>query len=197
MYYYSKITGKKNINEARNTLVLAGGTDDNIVLDCEVRQKSEHGTYENMKKALLEKGGCLTVDALTSLGKNNREIAKELCWFKDNNIEIRVIDLPSFNGSDKASTELLYAVYENLANAEKENVKTAQAEGIRKALDAGISYGRHKIEFPEGFGENYVLWEKGDITATEFMKRVNMKKGTFYRMVKDYKNDMSLKELDI
>ena len=47
----------------------------------------------------------------------------------------------------------------------------------------GVYKGRKPIEHPR-FNEIVSLWKCGTITATEAMKRLDMKPSTFYRKVK-------------
>ena len=47
--------------------------------------------------------------------------------------------------------------------------------------------------YPADWGENYLLWKEGEITANEFMRRTGLKRTTFYKLVKNYEevDDMS------
>lgn len=56
-------------------------------------------------------------------------------------------------------------------------------EGIAIAKQNGVYKGRKPIEHPR-FNEVVSLWKSGTITATEAMKRLDMKPSTFYRKVK-------------
>jgi hypothetical protein len=40
------------------------------------------------------------------------------------------------------------------------------------------------MKIPEGWGEIYMLWKSGEITAVEAMKRSGLKKSTFYKLAK-------------
>lgn len=66
--------------------------------------------------------------------------------------------------------------------------KLRQAEGIEVAKNNGVRFGRRKYEINEDFIRVYSEWKSGLITATEGMKRLNLKPNTFYRRVKEYEN---------
>ena len=70
--------------------------------------------------------------------------------------------------------------------AEQERIRTLnrQAEGILAAQLQGKHLGRPKMKIPEGWGEIYMLWKSGEITAVEAMKRSGLKKSTFYKLAK-------------
>ena len=74
---------------------------------------------------------------------------------------------------------------------EKDNVKKAQKTAIESYLrEKGKSnYGRQKLPYPSNWEQDYALWKNGEITATEFMRRSGLKKGTFYNMIKEYKSE--------
>ena len=47
--------------------------------------------------------------------------------------------------------------------------------------------GRPKMDFPIGWDELYDAWVLGNITSSEFMKKLNLKKATFYNLLSEYK----------
>ena len=65
--------------------------------------------------------------------------------------------------------------------------KEKQAEGIKAARAAGRyeKCGRNKVKKPKNWEANYELWEKRLITATEFMRRCELKRTTFYKILKE------------
>ncbi|MDD2476910.1 MAG: hypothetical protein PHI32_13505 [Dysgonamonadaceae bacterium] len=75
--------------------------------------------------------------------------------------------------------------------AEKERIKirTRQAEGIAKAKKDGKYKGRKKIVY-DNFESVYKEWKSGDITAVKAMEKLNMKKTTFYRRVKEHEANL-------
>ena len=79
--------------------------------------------------------------------------------------------------------KFMLTVFGAVAELEREYILQRQKEGIAIAKQNGIYKGRKPIEHPK-FNEIVFLWKKGDITAVEAMKRLNMKPSTFYRKVK-------------
>ncbi|KLA16487.1 hypothetical protein B4087_5780 [Bacillus cereus] len=72
---------------------------------------------------------------------------------------------------------------------ERENLLERQREGIAIAKEKGLYKGRKKVDFPSGWEEVYELWQTREITATEAMERLELKKTTFYKLVKEYKEE--------
>ena len=69
------------------------------------------------------------------------------------------------------------------AELEREYILQRQKEGIAIAKANGVYKGRKPIERPD-LPAVVALWRGGKITATEAMRRLDMKPSTFYRRVK-------------
>ncbi|MGF9858520.1 recombinase family protein, partial [Priestia endophytica] len=59
-------------------------------------------------------------------------------------------------------------------------------EGIDAAIKDGVSFGRPKAQVSQEFIEAYNRWRNKEITAVQAMKEANVKKTTFYKLVKEY-----------
>ena len=81
---------------------------------------------------------------------------------------------------------VLIEVLGTIAEEERNKIKKRQAEGIAVAKAEGKHLGRPKTEYPAGWGEYYAKWKAGEITATKMMEQLELKRNTFYRLVKKY-----------
>lgn len=79
---------------------------------------------------------------------------------------------------------LMLTIFGAVAELEREYILQRQAEGIAIAKQQGVYHGRRPIVHPD-FEKTAALWRERKITATEAMKRLNMKPSTFYRKVKE------------
>ena len=80
--------------------------------------------------------------------------------------------------------KIMLTVFGAVAELEREYILQRQREGIEIAKQKGVYKGRKPIEHPK-FNEVVSIWKSGNITATEAMKRLNMKPSTFYRKVRN------------
>ena len=64
--------------------------------------------------------------------------------------------------------------------------KEAQREGIKAAKEKGIHIGRRKTVYPDNWEDVYNSWKKHEITAKVAMELTNLKRTTFYKLVKQY-----------
>ena len=85
-------------------------------------------------------------------------------------------------------SDLVLQVLSFVAEQERDNIRTRQAEGIKIAKEKNIKFGRPKVERPEEFEEEYSKWKRGEQTARYTMDKLNLKRGKFYAFVREYEN---------
>ncbi|MCR8997925.1 recombinase family protein, partial [Brevibacillus laterosporus] len=80
-----------------------------------------------------------------------------------------------------------------VAQQERKKIKQRQAEGIAVARENGVRLGRPKLSLDTlskeqrmKFETLYSQWKSGIITAVQFMKELDLKKTTFYKILKEY-----------
>lgn len=78
----------------------------------------------------------------------------------------------------------MLTVFAAVSELERDYILQRQSEGIAIAKTKGLYKGRKPISHPD-FNKIVSIWENGEITAVQAMKRLgNMKPTTFYRKVK-------------
>lgn len=181
-------------------------SDNNIFVDKKTGKDFEREQYQEMKvilehisKASLKNEPIeLIVEELDRLGRNADLIKKELMWFKEHNIIVRILEIPTtLHEVDESNrwvtemvTNLLIEVYAQLAQAELEKRAKRQAEGIAIAKSKGVYKGRKPIQIDnEQFVISYTRWKANEITARQAMLELNIKANTFYRRVKEYESN--------
>jgi hypothetical protein len=53
-----------------------------------------------------------------------------------------------------------------------------------------VKFGRPCVEFPENWNNVYSLWKSGSITAVKAIEQMNLKKSSFYKLVKQYEKEV-------
>ena len=79
--------------------------------------------------------------------------------------------------------QLLSFVAEN----ERVNIRTRQAEGIAAAKARGVHFGRPAKAAPEEFPHIVAAWEKGRVSFAEAVRQCGMSEATFYRRLREYR----------
>lgn len=72
---------------------------------------------------------------------------------------------------------------------ERTNLLERQKEGIAIAKKEGKYKGRKKIGFPSDWEEVYKQWKNREITGAKAMEMLNLKRNTFYKLIKEYENN--------
>ena len=150
--------------------------------------------YYALKNAMLRGGDILVVKSLDRLSRNKNDIKNELQYFKDNNIRLKVIDLPTTMMDFPVGQEwvfemvnnILIEVLETIAEQERETIRKRQQEGIASAKKNGKHLGRPKIELPDNYDEIIHSWGAKKITAKNAMKMLNISKSKCYPLVSKY-----------
>ena len=126
------------------------------------------------------------------LGRDYRQIISE--WrdiTQDIKADIKVLDMNMLDTTlhkDLLGTfisDLILQVLAYVAEQERQNIKQRQKEGIEIAKIKGKHLGRPKAEEPKEFEEVYNRWIDGKILAKEAMEELNLKRTTFYKLIKN------------
>lgn len=176
MIGYAKLSINSNQKEIFENFIALGCDEEYVFIDPSINQKTENSIYQLTKELSKQEGKTFVVDSLKSLGKNSREIAKELNWFLENGVPIKILNIPSTDKDLVSPLQVLVENYEFLAAIEKKNVRDNQYVGIEKAREEHKHLGRKRIPYPKGWRECYNEWVSGKITSDLFREKVGLKK---------------------
>ena len=158
--------------------------------------------YLTLKDNLLRSGDTLIIKELDRLGRDMTMIKEEWNDLQKNEVEIIVIDTPILNTVGKTDLEktlianIVFELLSYMAEKERTKIRQRQAEGIaamktdengKKISSKTKNYiGRPEIEYPVNWQEGYLKWKNGEITGVKAMALMNLKKNSFYNLVKRY-----------
>ena len=166
----------------------------NLFVDKQSGKDFQRKGYLALKNQMLRPGDTLVIKEMDRLGRDYGAIKDEWLDIQRMGVDIVIIDTPILNTKEKSDLEknlICSIVFELLAyTAEKERrkIRIRQSEGIRLALDKGVKFGRPETALPDNYAEVIELWQSGSITAVEAMKRLDMKKTTFYKLARRLTN---------
>ena len=154
--------------------------------------------YQVLKEDILRTGDTLIVTELDRLGRNKQDTLKELQYYKDKQIRVMILEIPTtlqdLSALDNSMAQMimetinnmLIELYATMAQAEIEKKEKRQQEGIaaKKARGEWEDYGRPKAQKPDNWNEVVASWKSGEITAVKAMELTGLKKTTFYNLVK-------------
>lgn len=191
---YARVSSKgQNLDRQIEEFMKMGIPEKNIYWDKLSGKDFDRTGYLYAKKC-LETGDTLVIDDLDRLGRND-DLRKEWQYFMENEINVRVLSLPSLNiDYDEESIKPLAKMIRNIvfeifsweAQNKRATILRTQADGIRCALEKGKPYGRPKVEIPTNFEEIYIKWKNGGITGTKAIAETGLRRNKFYDFVKIY-----------
>lgn len=113
-----------------------------------------------------------------------------------NNKKVKFISIKENIDTSTPAGKLMLTFFAGLYEFERECMLQRQREGIAIAKQEGKYRGRKEIEVDKkDFIRAYSLWKSGEITAVKAMKMLSLKRGTFYKKVKEYENKNNLREV--
>lgn len=191
--YMRVSTGKQNLDRQYEDFKKLGIEDKYIYEDKASGKNFERIGFEYMKRA-LEKGDILVISSLDRLGRNAKELKEQWQYFKDNEISVQVLDMPSLNldyTDEKMQpitnliNGIIFEVFAWKAESDRVQIVERTKQGLEQAKSRGKTLGRPKVEITEEFVEIWQKWKNGEFkTTVEAMRESNTSKSTFYRFNK-------------
>ena len=191
-FYYARVSSREqNLDRQIEAFKKLGADEREIICDKESGKNLERSGYQALKAAMLRSGDTLIVKSLDRLSRNKTDIRNELQYFKDNNIRLKVIDLPTTmmdlpEGQEwvfEMVNNILIEVFGTIAEQERQTIRQRQREGIDAAKSKGKHLGRPQVELPENYEAVIAQWKDKTITARQAMRLLGVSKSSFYRMV--------------
>lgn len=195
IYGYARVSTKEQKEDRQvEALKKYGIEESNIFVDKISGKDFNRPEYKFLKELMKRtQNNILIIKSIDRLGRNYREILHEWQELTHKlNIDIVVLDMPLLDTTkfkDLLGTfisDLILQVLSFVAEQERTNTRTRQAEGIAIAKAKGAKFGRPKIELPANFEEEYKNWKEGTQTAKATMEKLGLKRGKFYMFVKEY-----------
>ena len=194
-FYYARVSTKEqNLDRQIHAFKEIGANERDIIVDKESGKDLVRTGYIALKNNMLRSGDTLVILSLDRLSRDKSDIKKEMEYFREHKIRVKVLDIPTTLIDPPEGQEWVFEMVENIlievlgsfAENERKNIRKRQAEGIVTAKRKGVVFGRPAVEKPENWDEVYKKWKDGQITAVEGMRLSGLKKNTFYKFVREW-----------
>ena len=186
-YYYARVsTTEQNLDRQLDIFHSLGAEDRDIITDKQSGKDLDRPGYTSLKTTILRPGDTLIIKSLDRLSRSKLDIKNELQYFKDNNIRIKVIDLPTtmLDLPEEQSwvidmvNNILIEVLSSIAEQEYHTIHKRQSEGIAAAKAKGKHLGRPKLIKPDNWDSVISEYKESRITAKDAMTRLNLKRSS-------------------
>lgn len=192
IYFYARVSSKdqnlaRQLEEAKNYKQI-----DKVFCDKQSGKDFNRNEYQKMK-SIATAGDEVIIMSLDRLGRNKEATKEEIKWFKDNNIILRILDLPTslidFQGQEwimDMVNNILIEVLASYAEEERKRIRERQAQGIaaKKLSDRWEDYGRPTKTIPDF--EKFLQKQKdGHISVIDACTALGISKSTWYNRVRE------------
>lgn len=194
IFGYARVSSQDQ-NEIRQLIEMqrVGVPTKNVYTDKRSGMDFERPQYKRLVKRLKE-GDLLYILSIDRLGRNYHEIQQQWRYLtKEKKIDVVVIDMPILDtrrGKDLMGTFIADVVLQLLsfvAETERENIRSRQAQGIAAAKLKGVKFGRPRIPIPPNFILVMKKRREKKISAVDAARECGMSISTFYRAEKENK----------
>jgi len=127
----------------------------------------------------LREGDTLLVTKLDRLARSTSDLYRIVSHLAEKGVEFKVIDDPAIDTSSRTG-KLVMGILALIAEFENDIRRERQMDGIAKARDRGVRFGRKPLLLPEAVKEIRVL-RVGGATVPQIMRRLKLSKASVYR----------------
>lgn len=179
---------------------------DMIVTDKASGRDLNRPGYQSLKVGIgkLVEGDTLYIKSLDRLSRNKEDLKKELQYFKDKGIKVKILDMPTTMTDFPMEqawigdmiTNIMIEVFSSIAQNERETTRQRQLEGLaamptdstgkKISRRTGNPIGRPPVTYPKKWDSVYKDWQDKKITARQAMRLLNLKPNSFYKLAKEY-----------
>lgn len=198
-YGYARVSSQdQNLERQTQEFIKFGIAKRNIYADKKSGKDFERTAYLKLIRK-LKQNDLLVVKSIDRLGRNYSMIIEE--WHKITHIiraDILVLDMPLLDTRAGENTlmgrfisDVVLQILSFVAEKERDNIRSRQAEGIALAKARGVKFGRPKITLDEKFKSTALIYAAGDISLKEALNALNITRSQFYYRYKMLKESQS------
>lgn len=193
IYAYARVSSKdQNLARQLAAFDKLGIEKQNIFIEKESGKDFERPVYKRMVKR-LKAGDMLVIESIDRLGRNYEMIIEEFRRLtKKKGVDIKVLDMPLLDTrahqdlTGMLIADIVLQLLSYVAQSERENIRTRQAQGIQAAKERGVRFGRPPLKLPENFMKIAGRFTQGELSIQEALRQSGMARSTFYRKLKEY-----------
>jgi DNA invertase Pin-like site-specific DNA recombinase len=132
-------------------------------------------------------GDTIYITDFSRLARSTKDLLNLVEQLNDKNV--RLVSLKENIDSSTSTGKLMLTMIGAINEFERNNLLERQKEGIAIAKEQGKYKGSTKLLKPKNFDMVYQNVIDGLITNTRAIELLGLKRNTYYRFVKDYKNN--------
>ena len=192
-YGYARVSSRsQNLDRQIEELKAFGLTESQLYIDQQSGKDFDRQAYRPLKEVLRPQD-LLVIKSIDRLGRNYQAILEEWADLtKRQDVQIVVLDMPLLDTRSRPDnlvgcfiSDLVLQILSFVAENERINIKTRQAEGIRIAKEKGKHLGRPRYIPPENFSLVAARYLRHECTLQQALDQLQIKKSTFYKYIRN------------
>lgn len=192
-YGYIRVSSREqNEDRQRYAMYEQGIEKQNIFLDKQSGKDFDRPQYTRLMQK-LKAGDIVFLHAIDRLGRNYEEVLEQ--WriiTKEKGADIVVLDMPLLNTKKQKTdltgtfiSDLVLQILSYVAQAERENIKKRQAEGIAAAQAKGVHFGRKEKQLPDNFKDVIIEWRRKKYSGKVAADKLGISRTLLYKKAKE------------
>lgn len=192
-YGYARVSSRsQNLDRQIEELKAFGLTESQLYIDQQSGKDFDRQAYRQLKEVLRPQD-LLVIKSIDRLDRNYQAILEEWADLtKRRDVQIVVLDMPLLDTRSRPDnlvgcfiSDLVLQILSFVAENERINIKTRQAEGIRIAKEKGKHLGRPRYIPPENFSLVAARYLRHECTLQQALDQLQIKKSTFYKYIRN------------
>jgi DNA invertase Pin-like site-specific DNA recombinase len=127
----------------------------------------------------LREGDTLLVSKIDRLARSTSDLYRIISLLAEKGVSLKVVDDPSIDTSSRTG-KLIMGILALIAEFENDIRRERQMDGIAKAQERGVRFGRKPRLMPDIIAQIQALREAGT-TVPEIMRQTKLSKASIYR----------------
>ncbi len=189
VYGYIRVSSKEQHTDRQQiALIQYGISEKNLFSDRQSGKDFDRPQYKRLLRK-LKPYDCIVVTSLDRLGRNYVEIQEQ--WniiTRKKKADIVVLDMPLLNTrkghnnlTGRFLADIVLQILSYVAETERHNIRTRQAEGIAAAKARGVKLGRPEKFLPDGFPQVASLIREGKLSYREAARQLQVNHSWLYK----------------
>lgn len=191
VYGYIRVSSKEQHTDRQQIALLQYGiSEKNLFSDRQSGKDFDRPQYKRLLRK-LKPYDCIVVTSLDRLGRNYVEIQEQ--WniiTRKKKADIVVLDMPLLNTrkghnnlTGRFLADIVLQILSYVAETERHNIRTRQAEGIAAAKARGVKLGRPEKFLPDGFPQVASLVREGKLSYREAARQLQVNHSWLYKKI--------------
>ena len=182
--FYSRVSTEEQNELRQTTLARDLGIEERYIYLDKASGKNTNRTEFQKMMNFAREGDVIYTESISRIARNTADLLNIVADLQKKGVEF--VSVKESIDTQTPQGKFMLTVFGAMAELEREQILQRQREGIAIAKAAGLYKGKPRKNIDEAaLKSECKKWRAGEQTATETMKKLNLKPNTFYRRVKE------------